>query len=489
MPTTADYVAALGQQGQIYSDLYKDPRLAQFMNKEQADANAAWEQMAQAQAQKRMAQAQAAQAAQAQTIAPTVQEQAQTAQQLPQVQSQAQTLPTYSSDSLIDRASRTLSPLDRTGIALGSQLANFSNAYNVAKASGDQAGMDKAHADAEAYRSMMKNMGINIDGLGADATPEEKAAYVEISRQKLLDDTLGSMSADQFFNNKIDELVHQGYKLKDAKKEALRQAQQYRAQRTHDLTNAVFDYGISADGSMNPMGVRLMNLIYNDDPEAIAVMENAVPGLMARWKYDRNIEAMDKKFAQTKDMAAFQEGLTKDLNNNQADNQIRVQDNAGHWSIQGLIQQGLNQKEAITAQGKVQEALASMGIKLNKDGSISKYDSNAAGGDISSFVKGLSKGAKQKMAQLDVAMTSLQNATASMGGKRSTEQDYMEQVNDLLAEVEPLIMADADGDEQKMQQAQALINEYKDRCFQLYNGFMNKGAQYGYPDVYPQWGQ
>lgn len=472
MPTTADYVAALGQQGQIYSDLYKDPRLAQFMNKEQADANAAWEQMAQAQAQKRMAQAQAAQATQAQTIAPTVQEQAQTAQQLPQVQSQAQTLPTYSSESLIDKASRTLSPLDRTGIALGSQLANFSNAYNVAKASGDQAGMDKAHADAEAYRSMMKNMGINIDGLGADATPEEKAAYVEISRQKLLDDTLGSMSADQFFNNKIDELVHQGYKLKDAKKEALRQAQQYRAQRTHDLTNAVFDYGISADGSMNPMGVRLMNLIYNDDPEAIAVMENAVPGLTARWKYDRNIEAMDKKFAQTKDMAAWNESLQEKQQNNSTANQKDLLNTHGEINYRTALLNSDTQKYAIDKNAEASKLMIDAGINPNAKGGSSSSKENVTGYPE---YDNLTSSQKEKVGKILEKLKAFDNAVGSLGGNRAKENAQLAEINELLDDLD------------LPPEAKELKDEIKSRAFTMAGNHERKWQNVNYADEYPQY--
>ena len=255
--------------------------------------------------------------------APTQQEQAAAAQLAPTVASHAASVAAQAQNNTAadtgfnQQLNNVVSQANAAGIArpmsLGergilSQILGAKDMYNAAK---DDAGRASAHALADAYRQAGTQYGLNDTSAGLDAT--QLRALLQTDYDMGVNNAMRGKTSAEYFDEQYNALRQAGLTRREASDEAARRAERYQNERVRNLTNDFYTYGVNPDGYMNNNGAAILNLIYDEQPQAAAMgMQNYATPIMG-WKFNENQEAVNNAYNQKVDFGQRTFGWNKQL--------------------------------------------------------------------------------------------------------------------------------------------------------------------------------
>jgi hypothetical protein len=80
---------------------------------------------------------------------------------------------------------------------------------------------------------------------------------------------------------------------------------------------------------MNRFGAQIANLMYGQSPQSVALYDQYYASPMQQWKFDKNMDVMDKQYGQKLDYGQHQFEWNRDLNNDKFNFQLQYQKNNG----------------------------------------------------------------------------------------------------------------------------------------------------------------
>lgn len=251
--------------------------------------------------------------------------------QAPAIQqpAQPQATPMPNNNGLAATAASALTPLDDAGRILASQIAKFKMDYDAAQAAGDTAGMNQAHAGAEEVRKAAGRYGVDISRLGANDSTAAYNALLQADYAKGVADMANMLSPQEHYAKKFNEYKAQGVSNGRAREMALSDTEAYEGQRLRMLGNAFARYGVNDQGEMNRFGAQIANLMYGQNPQSVALYDQYYASPMQQWKFDKNMDVMDKQYGQKLDYGQHQFEWNRDLNNDKFNFQLQLQKNQG----------------------------------------------------------------------------------------------------------------------------------------------------------------
>lgn len=193
-----------------------------------------------------------------------------------------------------------------------SQILGAKDMYNAAK---DDAGRASAHALADAYRQAGTQYGLNDTSAGLDAT--QLRALLQTDYDMGVNNAMRGKTSAEYFDEQYNALRQAGLTRREASDEATRRAERYQNERVRNLTNDFYTYGVNPDGYMNNNGAAILNLIYDEQPQAAAMgMQNYATPIMG-WKFNKNQEAANNAYRQKLDFGQHNFDWTRILHNDQ----------------------------------------------------------------------------------------------------------------------------------------------------------------------------
>ena len=173
--------------------------------------------------------------------------------------------------------------LSALGRDLANQLIRAKQMYAKAQKAGSQQGMDAAHAAALSIRQSAAAAGIDLSGFGADNTQQDAAQNLQDDYYRGIQNALyGNLdvTSDDYYNRIYQGLRQRGYNEEVSRNEAARRAGIYQAQRMSQLTDALYQYGLSPRGSINQIGTRLLAMMSDENANKANYYANMFAGPM-----------------------------------------------------------------------------------------------------------------------------------------------------------------------------------------------------------------
>ncbi|WP_337543216.1 hypothetical protein, partial [Mitsuokella jalaludinii] len=196
------------------------------------------------------------------------------------------------------------------GRDLANQLIRAKQMYAKAQKAGSQQGMDAAHAAALSIRQSAAAAGIDLSGFGADNTQQDAAQNLQDDYYRGIQNALyGNLdvTSDDYYNRIYQGLRQRGYNEEVSRNEAARRAGIYQAQRMSQLTDALYQYGLSPRGSINQIGTRLLAMMSDENANKANYYANMFAGPKQDYAFDRQQDTASAQQAyKEKNMATKQ---------------------------------------------------------------------------------------------------------------------------------------------------------------------------------------
>lgn len=277
--------------------------------------------------------------------------------------------------------------LTALGRNLANQLIQAKQMYAQAQAAGSQQGMDAAHAAALSIRQSAQAAGIDLDAFGANDTVQQAAQNLQDDYYHGIQNALyGSLNetSDDYYNRIYMGLRQRGYNESVSRNEAARRAGIYQAQRMSQLTDALYQYGLSPRGSINQIGTRLLAMMSDENANKAGYYANMFAGPKQDYAFDRQQDTASTQQAykeknmatkQTYDLQQMQykEQLNERLK--QLDGQIKMAELSHEYGLKAQLEAEKGQIQARLAQINGANRIAVANI--NKSG---KGKSGSSGG-------------------------------------------------------------------------------------------------------------
>ena len=200
--------------------------------------------------------------------------------------------------------------LSALGRDLANQLIRAKQLYAQAQQAGSQKGMDAAHAAALSIRQSAAAAGIDLSGFGADDTQQDAAQNLQDDYYRGIQNALYSnldVTSDDYYNRIYQGLRQRGYNEEVSRNEAARRAGIYQAQRMSQLTDALYQYGLSPRGSINQIGTRLLAMMSDENANKANYYANMFAGPKQDYAFDRQQDTASAQQAyKEKNMATKQ---------------------------------------------------------------------------------------------------------------------------------------------------------------------------------------
>lgn len=200
--------------------------------------------------------------------------------------------------------------LSALGRDLANQLIRAKQMYAKAQKAGSQQGMDAAHAAALSIRQSAAAAGIDLSGFGADNTQQDAAQNLQDDYYRGIQNALyGNLdvTSDDYYNRIYQGLRQRGYNEEVSRNEAARRAGIYQAQRMSQLTDALYQYGLSPRGSINQIGTRLLAMMSDENANKANYYANMFAGPKQDYAFDRQQDTASAQQAyKEKNMATKQ---------------------------------------------------------------------------------------------------------------------------------------------------------------------------------------
>ncbi|WP_303104095.1 hypothetical protein [uncultured Mitsuokella sp.] len=280
--------------------------------------------------------------------------------------------------------------LTALGRNLANQLIQAKQMYAKAQATGSQQGMDAAHAAALSIRQSAQAAGIDLDAFGANDTVQQAAQNLQDDYYRGIQNALyGSLNetSDDYYNRIYMGLRQRGYNENVSRNEAARRAGIYQAQRMSQLTDALYQYGLSPRGSINQIGTRLLAMMSDENANKAGYYANMFAGPKQDYAFDRQQDTASTQQAykeknmatkQTYDLQQMQykEQLNERLK--QLDGQIKMAELSHEYGLKAQLEAEKGQIQARLAQinGANRIAVAT----INKSGKGKSGSSNGGSG-------------------------------------------------------------------------------------------------------------
>lgn len=242
------------------------------------------------------------------------------------------------------QARLVLKPLSLQERALASQIAQQKIAFDQAKATGNQAGMDAAHDTAQGIRDYANQYNIDLSRFGADnASAAQMQGYLAADYANGIGNALMARTSDDEWNDTYQKLKANGYRDSVARSIASQRAGAYQSKRIQALGTAFTQYGINpGTGEMNDYGAGILSQMYYENPNAVSMLASYYATPIQQYQVRKNQEAAD---------ALYRQKLG--LYDKQGEIQGNLIDKNGQWNInainaQGDIQKFLGELQSVT---------------------------------------------------------------------------------------------------------------------------------------------
>ena len=147
-------------------------------------------------------------------------------------------------------------------------LLGLKQVYDAAQKVNDTQGMQQAHTGAELLRNKANAAGIDVSGFDSGVSLADATNNLASQEARDIMNALQgqySKSSEQYFSQKYDELLREGYSPRQAKKFAGDMARKYQANRVAYLNGLYNGYG--RDGLVtNEYGNQFLGMLANENP-------------------------------------------------------------------------------------------------------------------------------------------------------------------------------------------------------------------------------
>jgi hypothetical protein len=161
-----------------------------------------------------------------------------------------------------------------------------------------------------------------------------------------------------------------------AEESALGALEAYEGKYRRTLGNAFARYGVNDQGEMNRFGAQIANLMYGQSPQSVALYDQYYASPMQQWKFDKNMEVMDKQYGQKLDYGQHQFDWTRQLNNDKFDMQKWMTEYNGNKQMAMMKMQQEFQKASMDERIALAKNDPDLFALLNGYGKYSKSSNN-----------------------------------------------------------------------------------------------------------------
>ena len=152
------------------------------------------------------------------------------------------------------------------------QLAAAKQQYDVSKAAGDENGMALAHQAADVVRQQAASIGLNLDQFGGNEDTAAMAQALANNDARAMQSLIGGdVTPEQYYQQIYNDARDHGASKQIAEQYAQEQTEKYQADRYARMNQALFTYGLTDRGSVNPFGVQLFGKMMQDNPETVGL--------------------------------------------------------------------------------------------------------------------------------------------------------------------------------------------------------------------------
>ena len=198
--------------------------------------------------------------------------------------------------------------------------------YADAQASGDEQGMNDAHARAEIIRKGAKDMGLDIDAYDTDKTREQVAAYNDLRHLKDYQAILSMPDSGQYYDQIYQQAIGAGMSKNGARDYAASRAQNYQAQRLASLNTALYYMGGLKDGAITNDGAYIMQLMRDENPDSITLPNAYYAKPINEYTFTRGEQAKDNAFNRQWQNAEHGENLQERYADRTTQNKMQLMD-------------------------------------------------------------------------------------------------------------------------------------------------------------------
>lgn len=238
-------------------------------------------------------------------------------------------------------------------------LYNTKQAYAVAEQQKDQAGMDKASAEANLLREIAKSNGIDVTDAGSDVSMAElnqtlqeaalkqaqeeqeadKKRLAGLTTEELLENPEPNISPDDFYQRTYSAIKKSNLPEWMARQMASDYSEQYRAKYLNNIANGFAETGVNADGTINQIGeLFIAKAIQAGAPEMAQALINQYASPRDMWGFARDVDKANIKQAFTQQNLNTKYVQNQNLLKQKTDYQMQIDGNRANLDLQKQAQ-------------------------------------------------------------------------------------------------------------------------------------------------------
>lgn len=205
---------------------------------------------------------------------------------------------------------------------------------------GNQAGMDAYAKQADYWRQAAEQNGYDVSNYGSGVSLNDAQSAFAIDNANIYTNTIASPDSATYYDQMTDYWRSQGVSGKNARRYAQQDAAKYQQNRLNALQQSLFTIGLNERGGLNEQGVQIMNMMYDENPDSISYLQQAVPTLVQEYAYQTSEAQKDNELQRQYGLLGVQNNYK--LSDLAAETQAKMalQDNEGNNKLQQIATQG-----------------------------------------------------------------------------------------------------------------------------------------------------
>ena len=194
---------------------------------------------------------------------------------------------------------------------LEEMIVRAKGAYDAAQTDAQR---QAAHDQAEFWRNVGNNAGINLNGFGADVSLADARNNLATQEARdVLEAVQGkyARNSDQVYEDEFQNAILNGLSSRRARRLATSRAKEYQANRVAYLNGVINGYGKEVDGSLSPTAYQLIATLANENPAIANMYLQTQPG--AKDAYNRQSQQQQLLLADSLDQNRLAQSQAHDL--------------------------------------------------------------------------------------------------------------------------------------------------------------------------------
>ena len=215
-------------------------------------------------------------------------QQVETAPQVQPAQVQQRALPTI--ENGLAGAAAQFTPLDTMGRIVGRQIYDLKGGYDDAAKAGDMEAAKRFADAANNIRDYGQKYGVDVSRFGSDVTRDQLGTLLQADAARGIQDMQNMKTSQEYFYEAKQRYLDQGVSDRRATQMAIDETRRYEGEYARKMASAMINYGVNDQSEMNKYAPYFAQMLYNNDPQSMAVFDAYQVNPKEQWKQNKEIE-------------------------------------------------------------------------------------------------------------------------------------------------------------------------------------------------------